>query len=710
MEKGKITQITKTQNQIIIECTGFFTDLESKIQKYAQQNYNKEDIKIILSEYDNQVLSLQTLEQLREQIKQLTKDISDQNGELTRFVKVALSIQKNIQYTSRAEAGLIEGLLKGKCNSKGFAMIMKAALELQGIESNVVRSDKGRNCSQIKLRGRWYRFDNVASKNGFVQNMGKYIEREEKENQRGAFQNAEENKRKQINRLVKECKKTVPSIQTEKPKIFQRIASFFGRKKEETLALPQPAISPKVQNMQIMDYSPVGMIGEEQILWEMRTWEKADVKGKVNTSYILLPKIGTPQQIYEKDPEGFTKLYQELLKTVENGKMPFLGYMNLDQNNTWSAFTNETKEMQKIQSQVAGFIQSKIQTDQVVAEFERQYQKIKDKEANQVQPKENQTVEPAKTIKPFLNKPAQQPNKTPRPQNNIPSKTEPQTIVIGDLHSNVPKWDIVRGKLEKDPNLKVIILGDAMDRGDYGVEMLLQIKELSDKGRVQYVPGNHDEFAYNCIKAELDGFTQSDLYNGAKWELLHNKGTTTYQKLTNFSQTVSNALQKGYITKNINIHQFMDWLGNQPVQITAHQKGCDYALAHAFFDPLLYEHDKNFNLRKAFELQKSGHTFQNNPILQKFKNTLWYRVENDQEKYGPITWPQRYAMVVGHTPQKEGVNVKFMNQNFMRPMVYVDCGKYQSLGAFSLDGRTIDDLEKWDNKKEQSVVSKEEVR
>ncbi len=704
MKKGRITQITKTQNQITIECTGFFTDLESKIQKYEQQAYKKEDIRIILSDYDNQVVSLQTLEQLREQIKQLTKDISPKDGDLTRFVKTALSIRKNIQYTKREGAEIIDGLVKGKCNNKGFANIMKAALELQGIESNIVKNEKGQNYNQINLRGKWYQFDSVASKKSLAQNIGKYIKREN-QNERYATKTAEENKKKQINRLAKQCKKTVPSMQTEKPKIFQKIASFFGQKKEKNLALPQQTMPPKTQNMQIMDYSPTGMIAD-QILWEIRTWEKADVKGKINTSYVLLPKIGTPQQIYDKDPEGFTKVYQELLTTVGNGKMPFLGCIQLEENNAWSAFSNETKEMQKIQSQVAGFIQNKIQADRVVAEFERQYQKIKEKEANQVQPKENPTVEPPKIGKPVLNKTVQQPR--PQLQKNIAPKTEPQTIVIGDLHSNVQRWNIVRTKLQQDPNLKVIILGDAMDRGEYGVEILLQIKELSDNGRVQYLPGNHDEFAYNCIKAELDGFTQSGLYNRAKWELLNNKGTTTYQKLTNFSQTVNNALQNGYISKNINIHQFMDWLGNQPVQVTAHQGECDYALAHAFFDAQLYEYDKNFNLNKAFELQKNGHTTQNNQVLQKFKNTLWYRAEKDQNENGPISWPQRYAMVVGHTSQKEGVNVKLLHQDFMKPMVYVDCGKYKSLGAFNLNGKNIDDLEKWDSKKEKAVEKGDE--
>ena len=65
------------------------------------------------------------------------------------------------------------------------------------------------------------------------------------------------------------------------------------------------------------------------------------------------------------------------------------------------------------------------------------------------------------------------------------------------------RWEFVKQMMKQNPNLNVIILGDAMDRGSYGVEMLLQIKELSDVGRVRYVPGNHDEFAYDFLRGKI---------------------------------------------------------------------------------------------------------------------------------------------------------------------------------------------------------------
>lgn len=96
--------------------------------------------------------------------------------------------------------------------------------------------------------------------------------------------------------------------------------------------------------------------------------------------------------------------------------------------------------------------------------------------------------------------------------------------------------------------------------------------------------------------------------------------------------------------------------------------------------------------------------------MQRFKNTLWYRVENKQTQYGPISWPQRYAMIVGHTSQEMGVNMKLFNNDFMKPIIYVDCGKYKSLGAFNLNGKSIEDLSTWKNNKQPLIQQDTQTR
>lgn len=62
----------------------------------------------------------------------------------------------------------------------------------------------------------------------------------------------------------------------------------------------------------------------------------------------------------------------------------------------------------------------------------------------------------------------------------------------------------------------------------------MEIKELSDKGRVEYLPGNHDIFAYNYVRSKAN--KDESIYKEAKWNLEHNGGLTTMEKLDNFEK------------------------------------------------------------------------------------------------------------------------------------------------------------------------------
>ena len=77
------------------------------------------------------------------------------------------------------------------------------------------------------------------------------------------------------------------------------------------------------------------------------------------------------------------------------------------------------------------------------------------------------------------------------------------------------------------------------------------------------------------------------------------------ENLSNFSQTVDSALNQCLISKPITLDELTEWLGNQPLQLI--QKGSnemDYAMAHAIFDIDLYNQNRNFNLKKAYDMQR----------------------------------------------------------------------------------------------------------
>lgn len=256
---------------------------------------------------------------------------------------------------------------------------------------------------------------------------------------------------------------------------------------------------------------------------------------------------------------------------------------------------------------------------------------------------------------------------------------EPEYIAISDLHGNMDKWNMVKDLIDSNPNVNVIMLGDAMDRGDFGPEILLQIKELSDKGRMKYLPGNHDIFAYNYIKMRKN--PNSSPFIMAQAHLENNGGEVTMQKLDKFSSIVNSEFAKGNINQKVTLDELADWLGAQPIQRKMEIDNYKFALAHAIFDEKLYEQNPNFNLADALELEKNGQ--KESETYRKFYTTMWYREGDMRTQPAKPTLPENNVIIVGHTRQPE-VNIDFNKPK--SPIVYIDTGK-GNLSGFSLNKR-----------------------
>ena len=272
---------------------------------------------------------------------------------------------------------------------------------------------------------------------------------------------------------------------------------------------------------------------------------------------------------------------------------------------------------------------------------------------------------------------------------NEPKINKEEIIVVSDLHSRMDRFEFVKSHLRKNPKSKFIILGDATDRGEYGLEMLMEIKELSDKGRVEYLPGNHDIFAYNYVRSKAN--KDESIYKEAKWNLEHNGGLTTMEKLDNFEKTVQNAKNEGLIHKDITKNELMNWLGTRRIQLATRQNNINYALAHAVFDAKLYNYDSKFNLEKAYNLRING---KNQEILDRFDNCMWYREKEEETHHSPITKIRDYVMVVGHTSQRN-INMNTVGKKEQMPLIYVDTGKAKGLEGYNLTtGRDIKFIER----------------
>lgn len=264
-----------------------------------------------------------------------------------------------------------------------------------------------------------------------------------------------------------------------------------------------------------------------------------------------------------------------------------------------------------------------------------------------------------------------------QPRQQKPNQQQPKAehIVVSDLHGDIVRLNQLQLAIKKNPNLKVTILGDVMDRGAYGPEILLQIKELSDAGRVDYLPGNHDLFAYNLLK--MRQYPDSHQYKGGLANLKGNRGEITLQKFANFDRLVMQEMHNGNIKKSISLDELVNWLGEQPLQKVVRENGHNYALAHAIFDTKLYNYDPNFNLRKGLQLdiddEKGKNDSNMHDILKRFNNILWYRENNPRTHMSDLSVPEGYCMVVGHTPQQNGINIELNYQgNPKNAMVFVD--------------------------------------
>ena len=83
-----------------------------------------------------------------------------------------------------------------------------------------------------------------------------------------------------------------------------------------------------------------------------------------------------------------------------------------------------------------------------------------------------------------------------------------RTFALGDLHGNYDLWKAILSKL--DPTDKVICLGDVVDRGPKGYDILLEI--LADK-RFTLLKGNHEDmFAKSIQEYNVTGFGDYNHY------------------------------------------------------------------------------------------------------------------------------------------------------------------------------------------------------
>lgn len=89
-----------------------------------------------------------------------------------------------------------------------------------------------------------------------------------------------------------------------------------------------------------------------------------------------------------------------------------------------------------------------------------------------------------------------------------------------DIHGKYDLWYQIKNYCDENDN--IFFLGDAIDRGEYGITIMNEL--LMDK-RVTYLKGNHEDMLSICVPEFIEGHFENAvwwIYNGGKptWEAL----------------------------------------------------------------------------------------------------------------------------------------------------------------------------------------------
>ena len=211
-------------------------------------------------------------------------------------------------------------------------------------------------------------------------------------------------------------------------------------------------------------------------------------------------------------------------------------------------------------------------------------------------------------------------------------------VVMSDFHGEKDALNVVNDYINKGK--MVYILGDATDRGEDGVEILLEIMKLHKEEKVVYIPGNHDQFVYNLYRG-----TTPEARSSASSNIFANGGYETWEALEELKDT---DLKK--------LDELLDWLGSLPLQKEVKCNNKKYCLAHALFNQKFYNENPNLCLNDlANQKCFSG----------PYGNILWFRKnKKEYNSYVLEELPDKDSiMIIGHTPTEIEDSKEFNLQN-----------------------------------------------
>lgn len=225
------------------------------------------------------------------------------------------------------------------------------------------------------------------------------------------------------------------------------------------------------------------------------------------------------------------------------------------------------------------------------------------------------------------------------------------TYVIGDVHGDKCRYFEMLQKIELKDTDKLIMIGDIIDRGHFGIDILL---DIMSRNNVELVIGNHDLMMLDSI---------TDKVNEEVWmyHWIKNGGQVTYNDFMERPKEVQNSileyLDKAEFSKTINVND------------------------RTFY--IVHGGPKGSDIENTFEDDKY--------------NVAWNRLRFDiNQKYEDYD-----HIVFGHTCTSKFQNTEekhfeiFHGQGVNRQYIGIDCGCGHSNNKCCLACIRLDDLKEF---------------
>lgn len=226
--------------------------------------------------------------------------------------------------------------------------------------------------------------------------------------------------------------------------------------------------------------------------------------------------------------------------------------------------------------------------------------------------------------------------------------------VLSDIHGNKEAFDTILSMIDLKPEDRLYILGDVIDRGDYGVELLQQIRAMQN---CTLLLGNHEYMMVNALRHP------ENLHYKYVWR--NNRSLITFDKFFKLTEKEQ--------------EEMLCYLEALPLQLEITVNRRKFILVHAAPQEL-YETE---NMRRYH--------------LKEFM--VWHRLTPFSQM------PARKNVIFGHTPTLQFH--KTMHIFHGKRMLDIDCGCGFPNSGGQLGGIRLEDMTEYYSN--DGVFTKEEA-